>query len=339
LYFFASVSGSLMKGEPIMKNAIVRASWCVATLLGVAASAQDMPVILQVDVENWVRYVGDVTDPSRVAQSPVPVPISPNRAVNFGTSVIFGDVTGVNGSPAKGAWVTLENNVRLNPNPVPGAAISDSTQPSVSLQSLEFLQPNGGVVGSIFGMGAVGSLTKDSAILGGTGAFVGARGTMITTVIPTGRTTSQTEDPSTRRSNGGGRGTWVIQLIPLFRPEILIGPSGPAVFHGDYSPVTPASPARAGETLIVYAKGLGPTTPGINPGDSFPSEPLAIATSPVEVLVNGKSSPAINQIGLPGTTDTFRVDFRVPDETAAGAANIQISAAWVRGAAVPVPVR
>ena len=90
-----------------------------ALLFAAGAAAQDTPVVLQVDLENWVRYVGDVTDPSRVAQSPLPAPISPNRAVNFGASTIFADVTAVNGSPAKGAWVTLENNVRLNPNPTP----------------------------------------------------------------------------------------------------------------------------------------------------------------------------------------------------------------------------
>ena len=320
-----------------MKNLSVRASCCVAVLLGVAATAQDTPVILRVDVENQVRYVGDVTDPSRVAQSPVPVAVSPNRAVNFGSSTVIGDVIAVNGSPAKGAWAYVEHNVRLNPIPATGAAISDAMLASLCIQNLEFVKPNGDRIGIIFGMGGVGG--PDWAIVGGTGAFVGAKGTMATAPGITIRTTSQAEDPSMRRVNGGGRGTYVIQLIPMFRPEVVIGANGPAVFHSDFSAVNSANPARAGETLIVYAKGLGPTTALLNPGDPFPSEPLAIATSPVEVLVNGKSSPAINQIGLPGTTDTYRVDFRLPDDTVAGTANVQISAAWVKGAAVSIPVR
>jgi uncharacterized protein (TIGR03437 family) len=139
-----------------------------------------------------------------------------------------------------------------------------------------------------------------------------------------------------RRINGGGRERTLIELYPLRRPEILSGANGPVVFHSDYSPVSAASPARAGETLIVYA--LGPTIPGVNPGGAFPSEPLAVATSPVEVLVNGRSSPAINQIGVPATTDTYRVDFRVPD-VATGLATLQVSAAWVKGAPVTAPVR
>src|SRR5262249_51973005 len=90
-------------------------------------------------------------------------------------------------------------------------------------------------------------------------------------------------------------------------------------------------PARPGEVLILYAKGLGPTSPTVNPGNLFPREPLAVVTSPVEVLVNGKPSPPINQVGLPGTSDVYHVAFRVPDDTAAGPASVQIRAAWVPG--------
>jgi len=315
-----------------------KAAW-VAVLLGVSATAQEVPVILQVDMGDEVRYAGDGTDTSRVAQSPVPVPPNPNRAVNFGSSVIIGDVIAVNGSPAKGAGVILEYNIRLNPNSAPGVAISDATQPSVAFHSLEFLKPNGDPIGSIFGMGAVGSVTKGWTIVGGTGPFVGAKGTMIATAGRTTRTTSQAEDPSRRRINGGGRHTVLIQLIPMFRPEVLIGAAGPVIIHSDYTAITSDKPARPGEVLILYAKGLGATTPSVNPGDLFPGAPFAVVTSPIEVLVNGKPSPAINQIGLPGTSDFYHVAFRVPDDTVAGPTTVQIKAAWVTGSAVSIPVR
>jgi uncharacterized protein (TIGR03437 family) len=134
---------------------------------------------------------------------------------------------------------------------------------------------------------------------------------------------------------GGG---W-LQIIPLCRPEIVVTPIGPSVFHSDFSPVTSDRPAQKAETLIVYAKGLGPTKPGVNPGDPFPKEPFAVVTSPVEVLVGGKAAQAINQIGAPEAVDTYRIDFRVPDTTAAGMVPIQLSAAWVKGAAVQIPIR
>ena len=322
-----------------MKGATVRASCCIWLVLGVAA-AQEVPVLLQVDVEHQVRYVGDVTDPSRVAQSPAPVPVSPNRAVNFGTSVIFGDVIAVNGSPANGAWVTLENNVRLNPNPTPGAAISDATQPSVALHSLEFLKPNGDPIGTILGLGAVGSPTKGWAIVGGTGAFLGAKGAMRATANLAVRTTSQAEDPSMRRVNGGGRGTYVIHLIPMFRPEVLITPSGPAIAHSsDFSLVTASKPAAAGEILSLFATGLGPTRPGVDPGQPFPPNPLVAVTSPVEVTVNGRSAEVLAAVGFPGAVDGYQVNFRVPPDTPRGPATVQVSSAWIAGPAVSIAVQ
>ena len=137
-----------------MKNASIRASCCVAVLFAVAATAQEVPVILRVDVENQVRY-GGVAEPAQIATSPVPVP-STITQLNFNRPIVVGDVIAVNGSPAKGAWVSLENNVRLTPTPtvpVPGGAISDSMYPSVGIHSLEFLKPNGERIGSIFAMG------------------------------------------------------------------------------------------------------------------------------------------------------------------------------------------
>jgi uncharacterized protein (TIGR03437 family) len=320
-----------------MKNANVPASCCITILLSIAATAQESPAILQLDVEMQVRYVDDGLNSSQVAKSPQPVPPSANRAMNFGKAVVIGDIVRVNGRSASGAWITLENNVRRNPNPTPAVAISDATGPSFSLQSLEFLNSDGNLIGSIFGIGAVGSVTG-WAIVGGTGAFVGAKGTIAATANLAIRTTSQAEDPSLRRIHGGGRGVYVIQLFPMFRPEVLMGADGPIVFHSDFSLVTPASPARGGETLTVYVKGLGPTNPSVKAGEAFASSPLSVATSPVEVLVNGKPSAAINQVGVPGTTDTYRVDFRVPDDIPSGTASVQISAAWITGSAVAIPV-
>jgi uncharacterized protein (TIGR03437 family) len=301
---------------------------------------------LTVDTENWVNYGNPVVDPALLARNPGIVTTTPS--LNFGTSVILADVTAINGSPAKGVYIAEGQQLRLTPMPTPGQAISDVTRANRVRFTFEILHPDGRQIGVIVASGLVGgtpapgspvgSISDSIAVTGGTGAFLGAKGT-VNSVVAGGRVTSQVEDPSMRRINGGGRQRYVIQLIPTFRPEVVVGASGPTVFHSDYNPVTAASPARAGETLIVYGKGLGPTTASLNPGDPFPSEPLAIVTLPVEVLVNGKSSPAINQVGVPETSDTYRVDFRVPDDTSAGMATLQLSAAWIRGAVVSIPVR
>lgn len=331
--------------DPTHKNghgAFVLGAICLA----LSAAAQELPTILIVDTENWVNYGNPVVDPQLLARNSGIVTTTPS--LNFGTSVVLADVTVINGSPAKGVYVSEFQQLRFTPTATPGLSISDVTRAGVVRNTIEILHPDGRQIGALFGTGLVGgtpppgsppgSITDTIAITGGTGAFLGARGTF-NGVQAGGRVTSQLEDPSMRRAHGGGRQRYVIQLVPMFRPELLAGAGGPVVFHSDYSLVTAASPARAGETLIAYAKGLGPTSALLNPGDPFPGEPLAVVASPVEVLVNGKSSPAINQIGVPGTSDTYRVDFRMPDDAQAGQAAIQISAAWVRGAAVRIPVR
>ena len=153
------------------------------------------------------------------------------------------------------------------------------------------------------------------------------------------RAASMTEDPANRRRNGGGTQRWVAHLIPMSAPQIVTSASGPAVFHSDFSPVTAAKPAKAGEVLIVEATGLGPTVPGVDPGQPFPTDSLFQVNSPVDVTVNGRPAEVINNIGWPGLVDTYRIDFRVPDGTTAGMASIQITAAWIAGPGVRIAIQ
>lgn len=114
---------------------------------------------------------------------------------------------------------------------------------------------------------------------------------------------------------------------------------GPAVFHSDFSPVTAASPAKAGEVLVVKATDPGPAAPGVDPGQPFPTQPLLPVNSPVDVTVNGNPAEVINAIGWPGVVDTYRVDFRAPDGVTPGTAQAQITAAWIVGPEAQIPTR
>src|SRR5262249_15289393 len=140
--------------------------------------------------------------------------------------------------------------------------------------------------------GATGAITQgNNTIIGGTGAFLGARGSlgqMVNSQTVTIRSASAAEDPSNRRQTAGGRNFFVLQLIPMTRPEVITAAGGPAIFHADFSPLTAAKPAKAGEVLILFASGLGPTRPGVEPGQPFTACPLQLANSPIQVLVNGQ---------------------------------------------------
>jgi uncharacterized protein (TIGR03437 family) len=129
-------------------------------------------------------------------------------------------------------------------------------------------------------------------------------------------------------------------LIPLAQPAIAMTPSGPAITHSnDFSPVSVSNPAAAGEILSLLATGLGPTRPGVDPGQPFPSDPPAVVNSPLQVTVNGKPAEVLGAVGLPGAVDGYQVDFRVPPEAETGFATIQVSAAWIAGAPVSIPVQ
>jgi uncharacterized protein (TIGR03437 family) len=90
-------------------------------------------------------------------------------------------------------------------------------------------------------------------------------------------------------------------------PQILTTSSGLAVTHSsDFSLVSAAKPATAGEILSLFATGLGPVSPGVDPGQPFPSNPPAIVNSPVEVTVNGKAAEVLSAAGFPGAVDDTR---------------------------------
>src|SRR5260370_40680626 len=94
---------------------------------------------------------------------------------------------------------------------------------------------------------ALAQTQGNNAIVGGTGAFLGARGQLgqgaTPQTIPSPRE-SMTEDPANRRINGGARIRYVVSLDPMFRPEVVIIPSGPAVTDSrGFSLITAYMPA------------------------------------------------------------------------------------------------
>jgi uncharacterized protein (TIGR03437 family) len=77
----------------------------------------------------------------------------------------------------------------------------------------------------------------------------------------------------------------------------------------------------------------------VDPGQAFPTTPLAAVNSPVDVTVNGRPAEVLGAVGYPGAVDGYQVNFRVPADTAKGVATIQVSAAWVVSTAVNIAVQ
>lgn len=175
---------------------------------------------------------------------------------------------------------------------------------------------------------------------GGTGAFLGVRGQVGLIEATPSRTASTTEDPANRRLNGGAKRSFVLSLIPISVPEIVNTVNGPAIVHSnDFMLVTAANPAKAGETLSLFAYGLGPTRPGADPGTAFPASPLALVTSPVQVTVNGSQATVLYAGGYPGAVNGYQVNFTMPPEIRPGNASLQLMVSWIAGAEVTIAIR
>lgn len=318
--------------------------------------------ILQIDTANQVQYLEDISDVSKFATDPSVTtacfPSTDPRVecagshMTFHAFIVLADVVAVNGQAVKGTAVFHGRRIQASPTPTPGQAIADVVRDTIQESMFEILTIDGRPIGSIMlsGMG-LGSappaaplleLRGNFAILGGTGAFLGARGQasgLSVQPIPV-RLASIAEDPASRRKNGGGKTGLVALLIPMTRPEIVTTPNGPAVTHSsDFTPVTTSKPAAAGEILSLFATGLGPTRPGVDPGQPFPSSPPAAVNSPVDVKVNGKSAEVLAAVGFPGAVNGYQVNFRVPADAAKGVATVQVSAAWIAGPSVNVPIQ
>ena len=124
------------------------------------------------------------------------------------------------------------------------------------------------------------------------------------------------------------------------QPQVLMAGSAPAVIHAsDGTLVSASRPAKAGEVLTLYASGLGPTKPSVDPGQPFTPDPRQLVNSPVQVLVNGNPADLLYAGGYPGAVDGYQVNFRVSDGTRSGQATLQLTSAWIAGLAVNIPVQ
>jgi uncharacterized protein (TIGR03437 family) len=99
---------------------------------------------------------------------------------------------------------------------------------------------------------------------------------------------------------------------------------GPAdVFHLDFSYVTQSSPAVAGETLILYATGLGATTPAVPDGAAAPTPAATVNDSNLSLdIFDSAGNTTVAKIGfaglVPGLAGVYQLNFTVPTGVASG---------------------
>ena len=313
------------------------------------AEAQQLgaPTVLVLDERNGVNYNEDTADVTKFATSSAIVPVSLMPSWISGTG--FLDIYAINGQTVKGLHSYRFTKFGLSTATLtPGTAIADVARLSLINHVWEIQDANGVAMGTIMGQGfangpappgsPAAQLSSNISIVGGTGAYVGVRGTIGGTALPTGlpavaqRQASVVEDPAYRRVNGGGLARWVMTIYPGNAPQVV------SIAHADTSAVSNSRPAVAGELLTLVASGLGPTRPAVEPGQAFPASPQMQVNAPVAVLVNGQLAPVTQAIGYPGTVDRYLLYFNVPSGTT-GLASVLLTGAFLAGPGVYIPIQ
>jgi hypothetical protein len=123
------------------------------------------------------------------------------------------------------------------------------------------------------------------------------------------------------------------------QPEIVYERQYPALYHADWTRVTPRTPARPGEVLISMVQDLGDTIPAVPQDKPFPRDPLVEIAPPFEVRIDGEPVEVMTKIGWPDRLNRYRVDFRLPVNVRRGEPEVVISSGGHTGLPTPILVR
>jgi len=154
------------------------------------------------------------------------------------------------------------------------------------------------------------------------------------------RAKTMTQRPSLRQMQGYdavfdyhlGKLTEVPQFSVAIHPAIL------QFFDADWKLIDPNHPAHPGEHIIAKATGLGPTDPDVAPGEAFPHGPLAESILRLDLRVNGRQAEVPQHLGSPDEVNVYRLDFRLPVQTEAGMAQVQLTVGGQSAPPAAIPV-
>src|SRR5437867_5225311 len=128
-----------MRFRKIFADAVVFVAVFQSPAFTQTGFAQGPPAtVLEIDGENTVLYVNDVTDYSRLASDPSRVTATAPK--NFISFIGLSDIKAVNGKPVNGTYVGRATGIFLRPEPIPGQAIADTVRNSIVDHVFEILR-------------------------------------------------------------------------------------------------------------------------------------------------------------------------------------------------------
>ncbi len=108
-----------------------------------------------------------------------------------------------------------------------------------------------------------------------------------------------------------------------------------------YKLITAAHPAHAGDVIILYATGMGPTNPAVATGAVAPSPPMPLAQVTVasQVTVGGANAKVVFAGLSPGSVGLYQIDVVIPAGAGTGNLPLVVTQGGVASNTVTVPVQ
>ena len=146
--------------------------------------------------------------------------------------------------------------------------------------------------------------------------------------VPTGMQTVTVD-------NGTGAGTAFSANVAAVAPAIFFAPVPAVLKNSNFSLVSATNPAHAGDVLLVYATGMGQTTPAIATGALVTG---LCNTRPVTATIGGSPAAVAYSVASPGFTGLYQIAVTVPTGVT-GAVPLQIQMGPAASNTVTIPVQ
>lgn len=111
---------------------------------------------------------------------------------------------------------------------------------------------------------------------------------------------------------------------------VYSGPTSPGIFtippggigngaieHANFSVVTAASPAKVGETVLIYLTGMGAVSPTVTAGAAAPTSPLSQTLLP-DVYIDGVLATTVFAGLTPGAAGLYQLNVTIPPGVTTG---------------------
>ena len=134
--------------------------------------------------------------------------------------------------------------------------------------------------------------------------------------------------------------------------NVTVAPLAPSIFdldgkglasivkNADFSLVTSANPAKAGDVLVIYMTGLGQTTPAVQTGALVvPPAGAFNNTAPVTVTIGGVTAPVAYSIASPSFAGLYQVAVTVPAGVSGAAMPVVVTSGTARSNSLSIPVQ